>query len=182
MKHMFVLLVALGFITLIYPASASAQKGLELTINGSLAVPTGDLADAAEMGFGGGVTVAKSMNSMLSLRGSVAYHTFGTKDIDLGGFGTVEGPQYAFIPVLVGAEYAFGASDMKPYAVGNIGYYLGAGDVEDNNLGFAIGAGFQMPMGGNNIKIETLYHYITSDGDAVTYLGVDIGYGFSLGM
>lgn len=183
----FVLLLAVVFM---FAGLSLAQSKMGLSVQGSLAFPTGDFGDAAGTGFGGVGTFMYEVSPMLAITGSVGYLTWGPKE-DLG-----EGFDYSLstIPVLVGVRYSFGKGNFLPYVLAEVGMHFLSSEVtltifdepftfseSESKFGFAPGAGFYYYFNPKTaLDVNVKYNSISTEGSTTSYLGVNAGVAFAL--
>ncbi|MCC7431235.1 outer membrane beta-barrel protein [bacterium] len=177
MKNLLKIASILPFVGILATTNVNAA-GLDIGVNGNLAMPTGDFADAAGFGFGAGVSVGKSISSKLSAKLGASYLMFGEKN----------NTTFSIIPILGTVNYYFGGSEkFMPYGSFSLGMYMNSAEFEigtvkvstdETKFGFAPGAGFLMPMGSNKLDVSVNYNF--ADGSDLTYLGINVGYVFGL--
>ncbi len=133
------------------------------------------------MGFGGGAKFEYALQSNLHLTGSAQYLMFAAKD-------DIVGVERSIIPVIAGAKYYFGNSF---YAMGEVGMnfwntkatitlpFFGKTTVEasGSDFGFAVGAGYELPMGKNSLDLSVKFQSYASETTAIN-LGVAYKFGF----
>ncbi|MFC1555757.1 outer membrane beta-barrel protein [candidate division KSB1 bacterium] len=153
----------------------AANAQFSVSPHAGLAMPFSDLGDAAEFGFGGGITAIYDINEDFSGIASFDYHKFGEKDLGLGI--KISG---AYMPVLAGVMYKIGDAEMTPYVTAQAGMYLAGGDFADNEFGFAPGFGILKPVGELTLNVNAKYNFVMSDPSG-QYLSVNFGLLFPLG-
>jgi len=166
MKRISIIMVVLAL-----SGSVLFAGGLSYGINGELAMPMGDFADAAKMGFGGTANVEYGMTDKITITGSGGYLMFGEE---------IEGWKYTCIPIKAGAKYALGPI----YGIFELGMYMFSWDWEfmgfsyddsSSEFGFAPGIGYEMKLG-EKMKLDLSVQYeVAGDFDL---LGIDIGIRF----
>ncbi len=183
MKRIIVVLFSVFF----FSSLIIAQGKMGLSVQGGIAIPTGDFGDAAGMGFGGSTTFMYEVSPMLHITGSIGYSTWGPKEDLPAGF------DYSFssIPVLVGARYVLGKGNFLPYISAELGmHFLSStvkspffGDQSDSEakFGFAPGAGFFFAFNPKTmLDVSLKYNIITTEGSSTSYLGINAGVAFAL--
>lgn len=186
MKKMFLVLIAF----LCLSGIIVAQGKMALSVQGGIAIPTGDFGDAAGMGFGGSTTFMYEVSPMLHITGSIGYTTWGPKE-DLP-----EGFDYSFssIPVLVGAKYVLGKGNFLPYVSAELGMHFLSSTVKSSffgqtfeqsdseaKFGFAPGAGFFFAFNPKTmLDVNLKYNIISTEGSSTSYLGINAGVAFAL--
>lgn len=182
---------ALG-IMLLLTATAGAQgltKGqTELALGVGVSVPLGSFSDASTTGFAFDLRGGYYLNPQVAL----------TADIDFNHFGIPDAQKISGVDVnwqitrgVVGVKYLFKPQNTSPYIKGGLGSYnyalkttIGSytATASQSDLGLAMGGGIQMkgqgPVGG---FVELLYHSIFTEGDALTFFGLQGGVTFFLG-
>jgi len=177
MKKLFALL----FVALFAFSFANAQSKMSVGVGGNLALPMGSFGDAANMGFGGGAKFEYALQSNLHLTVSAQYLMFGAKD-------DIVGVEWSIIPILAGAKYYFGQNF---YSMAEVGMnfwnskatitlpFFGKTTVETSgsDFGFAVGAGYELPMGKNALDLSVKYQSYASSTTAINF-GVAYKFGF----
>ncbi len=140
-------------------------------VHGSFALPMGDFADFAGLGFGGGVQYEKSLNENMNYGIDASYLMFGEES----------GVTFSVIPILAKAKYFFGGNEnMNFYGSLGTGYYLFLSsfdsdlidDETEGKFGFVPGIGMTM----NQFDFSAQYHF--ADGSKGNFLGINVGYNF----
>ena len=85
------------------PAEASENKPISVNLGLTFASPMGDFADFASTGLGGDVTFEYPLSQSFIGMASLGYISFGSEDIDLGGFGKFE-YGYSAVPIYAGGK------------------------------------------------------------------------------
>jgi hypothetical protein len=143
-------------------------------INAGVALPMGDFGEFAGLGIHAGAHLGMGLgeSGMWGLRFNLDYGTYSGEDgADnsslLGGM--------ANIVMNVNTESAW-----KPYIFGGLGFYNwdAAGVVDDSDLAFNIGAGYNFMMGNSNLFTEIRYLSVQTEGDALNTLPIVIGLRF----
>lgn len=166
-------LVGLALISL--PFEARAQNPVQLGIAGGLSLPTSDLSDFTDLGFNGTVTVGMTPALIpLGIRIDGAINQFAIKD-DLGD-GNVR-----FLSVTGNLVYKIPGAMVSPYLIGGAGLYntkadLGIfGSESENNFGWNVGGGINMPLSGFSTFIEARYNQVQTDGEAAKFIPITFG-------
>ncbi|MCC6384745.1 MAG: outer membrane beta-barrel protein [Bacteroidia bacterium] len=177
--------LAFGMVSGAFAQSGRFSAGLEL------ALPMGDFADAAGMGFGATLRYEYPLSDNLALTGDAGYLMFGKKSYSIG-FGDVESKS-SMIPVQVGAKYYFGEVQNGFYA----GLLLGIHSISSKvttpeytfmnvtipststsesttKLSYAPQVGYHLA----NIDIGARYQMIATEGSTSSYLGIRLAYVF----
>lgn len=173
MKKILILVISVFFVS-------TAVQAVTFGANLELAMPMGDFADWANMGFGGTVQAEYEVNEMIIATGSVGYLMWSGKD-------AWEDMDYKWscIPIKAGGKYLIGDSGL--YGIFELGMYMftikadydspwGSFKIDESEseFGFAPGIGYQMPLGNNKLDISLQYE-IAGDFD---FLGIDVGIRF----
>jgi opacity protein-like surface antigen len=183
MKKFAYIFVAIALLSLAGGCAAYAQQ-MSLGINGEVALPMGTFGDVSGVGFGGTALFGYQIDPNITLTGRVGYLSFSEKE---DGF-----PTYSVMPILVGGRYYFmpEGEDMRMYGAAELGLYNVAWkwsfmgmDFDDSEMkfGFAPAVGAQFKVGDNmNLDAHLNYSYISTEGDAINWLGIGIGLEFGL--
>jgi len=175
-----VYLVILG--TVLISAASFAQKGNnQASVALDVALPVGDLADASSIGIGGTLKGLYGVGTAGQITLTTGYTTFSAKKEIKDALGASKVSQ-GVIPILVGYRHHFNGFFAEP----QVGYGIytskvkgGIFDSKDSGGAFtwAIGGGYVF-----NQKIEAGIRYQsgTKDGESSGFVGVRIGYNFSL--
>ncbi len=195
-KVIFVLVVALSVTT------ASAQ--IKLGANASLQVPTGNLGNMVDMGFGGGISGEYLVTPNIGVGLNIGYYALGEKDN--------MGMKCDFIPAALNAKYYFiPEGSIKVYAGLDLGLYtlktkmngndLGLGDFDDilgdffdnidinipasnstkSNFGLAPVVGLQFGLTEKlALDVNAKYNFIFTEGDATDIIGFNVGLVYTL--
>jgi len=174
----FVVIILLSFAM----SSTFGQGKNYIGIGANLALPMGTFGDAAGMGFGGSASFEMEFTPNITGIASAGYLKFGGKDF---GFFSYD---YDAIPIMAGIKYYFTPANPF-YAIGQIGFqifnanasYTGpfGFDVSGSSteFAFAIGAGYEVPVGTNGAIDLTGTFNIVSD---LNYIGIRAAYRFGL--
>jgi opacity protein-like surface antigen len=140
-----------------------------------VSVPTGDLGDAAGAGFHlQGTSSYRRAGWPVALRGELAYHRFGEKDVAVPGGNPNQTIDYSSnssaIAGIVDVTYAFVTRNrMKPYVLAGPGFYSTRAEItqagtsetsSDTKLGLNLGGGMNFSMGGRMAYVEARYHKV----------------------
>ena len=177
-------LLALPFIAVgLIGQSANAQtpNPVLMSISAGGAMPTGDLSDAANMGF----TIAGSaefspISIPFALRIDLGYTKFGEKTVSFSEGGTPFEVSSDFSNFAGTFNAVFGGrspAQVRPYGIAGVGFYntkvdvslTGGGDsfsADDTEGSFGIngGAGLRFRMGTMSTFVEGRYHYVLKGG------------------
>jgi opacity protein-like surface antigen len=164
-----------GAVTLTAAAStAGAQfssNPFQIGASAGVAIPTGDLGDAANLGYN--VTLAvgyKPMLTPIGVRVEAAYNEFGAED----GFEKLNVP--AFTGNLV---YALPGVSFSPYIIGGAGLYtpnIALDGGRENKFGFNVGGGIKLPLSSSfETFVEARYHKVSVDNGNFSFVPVTFG-------
>lgn len=165
---------------LVFAAStAQAQAAAEsrFGVKAGIALPMGDFADAAGLGFHVGGHVGIPLKNALSLRIDADYGRYSGED-DLGI------DNASLLGGVVNLVYKIETqSELKPYILGGLGFYNwkfegGGVTVDDSDLAFNVGVGYDFKMGGKSLFTELRFLSVQTDGDALNTLPIVIGLRF----
>ena len=174
--------VSIAAVSLIAPAVTGAQapaSPVTVALMGGAAMPMGDLADGAKMGFtlGGGVEFGPS-TLPFGLRAELAYTRLGEEsqsftDPDLGTFSAAVRVSNLNVNLNAVLAPTVPAAQIRPYAIAGVGFYNSTYDVEfsgggtsfegsDDKSSFGLngGAGVRFQFVGFSSFIEARYHHV----------------------
>ena len=167
------LLLAAGLV--IAPTVAMAQNPFHFNIAAGAAIPTGDLGDAANVGYNFTVGIgARPALSPLGFRVEGKYNNFGAKNCDACDNLTLKGIDanvlYDFMPVTKTVGVSF-------YGIGGLGAFKASvSDVNsDTKLGWNIGAGLRIPLTGFSGYVEARFHQVQGNGGNVNWIPLTFG-------
>lgn len=170
-------------------AQAQAVKPFTFGVSAGAAIPMGDMADAANTGFGvTGMAEFRAPSLPFTLRGELGYDRFGMKGLpsDVSG-------HHSILGATVNAVAPFAQSpSLKPYVIGGLGVYnvkstasSGGVDISASKTapGLNGGLGFDFHIAGMPTFAEARYQYIMSKDDNTgfvnaTQIPVTIGFRF----
>lgn len=166
---------AIAATALLVAVSTTAEAQGKFGARAGIALPTGDFGDGFDMGFGIGGNFYQAINDKLTLRVDLDWSTFGASDVDadLTQLGlTVNG----MIPFNTG-------TGLMPYGLVGVGFYqqkitFGGSSVDESDLAWNIGAGFNFKMSNANLFAEVVYRSIMTEGEATNSLPVRVGIRF----
>lgn len=178
--------IALFAVAAFFAVSASAQ--IKVNVGGGLALPMGDFGDGFKMGYGVNVGGKYMLNEKMAVGASLGYFMFTPKD-------EVEGidVKFSMMPIVGNFTYYFGTEGFKPYAGADLGFYMWKFkqegefmgipfDVEDNgsDIGFAPIVGFEYGFSDKlALDVNAKYNYVMTEGEASTYVGINVGVSYS---
>lgn len=174
--------VSIAAVSLIAPVVSGAQtpaSPVTVALMGGAAMPMGDLADGAKIGFtvGGGVEFGPS-TLPFGLRAELAYTRFGEEsqsftDPDLGTFAAKVRVSNLNVNLNAVLAPSVPAAQIRPYAIAGVGFYNStfdvefnfdgtSGDVSDDKGSFGLngGAGVRFQFVGFSSFIEARYHHV----------------------
>jgi len=157
-------------------AEAQMSSSPRFGIKAGVAMPLGDFGDVAGLGIHAGAHVGMPLGTgNWGLRFDADYGRYAGEGIidnvsQLGGV--------ANVILNVQTESAW-----KPYLLAGLGYYntkveAGGGSVDDSNMAFNVGAGYNFTMGSSNLFTELRFLSIQTDGDALNAFPIVIGLRF----
>jgi opacity protein-like surface antigen len=173
-------------------AKSRARGSLPITwsLGAGLSMPTGDLGDAAGMGFHlQGTSSYRRAGWPVALRGELAYHRFGEKDFSAPGGNPNQTIDFtgksSSIAGIVDVTYAFVTRNrMKPYVLGGPGFYNTRAELtrtggtsettSDTKVGFNLGGGINFAMGRRLAYLEARYHHV----DQAAWIPISFGVRF----
>jgi hypothetical protein len=179
------LVVALFSSLTLAPSNTNAQE-IEYRASAELALPMGDLGDAAGTGFGVTASGEKKLDDKMTVTATVGYIMFGGEEV-----GPIEFSVSA-IPIQAGLKYFFmpKSGDMRFYGMGEAGFHyvmasaegeinLGFGntqsfDESDSEIEFSLApsVGFEMPLSDLTLDVAARYQFVSGD---ASYFGIRAG-------
>jgi hypothetical protein len=161
--------VVLLFAVVIAAVSLQAQdkKNLTLGVGVTVALPMGDLADGAGVGFGPKVQAEYMFTENVSGLASVGYNFFTEKD----------GVTFSTLPVQVGGRYHFTGGFFAGVELGYMNLhskFTGGGSNSGGGFAFNPHVGYDLPK----IQLALGYQSATDDGFTASYLGLSGIYKF----
>ena len=174
------ILLAVTIALLTIPVYLSAQ-GMGLTLLGSFNIPTGDLSDGAQMGFGGAAEVIFKASPYFGIGGIVGYQYFFDKDQGtVYGYSASSG--YADFPIKIHAMFFLPAQPpLSPYIMGGLGLHnqtfratVGGVSASDNETDFGVYFGGGLGIGKVDLRF-TFDQIFWNDGSG-NYLSIMVGY------
>lgn len=173
-------------IAALFSTAAIAQEN-RFSIGAELALPMGDFADVAGIGFGGSLRYEMPLGENLGVMATAGYLTFGKEEIF--GFSY----QYSMIPIQLGLKYYFMDAQDGFYGALQTGVHLfstkfetpemdffgiiipaSSETVSSTEFGVAPGIGYHL----ENIDIGLRYQLLFTEEVSTSYLGVRIAYVF----
>lgn len=170
--------------------NSNAQNG-RFSVGAELAMPMGDFADAAGMGFGASLRYEYPISDNLGLTGNAGYLMFGKKTFS-NGFVEVESKS-SMIPVQLGAKYYFSEAQDGFYAGLQLGIHSFKSEVtipsytlfgvtipgstssaSESKLSYAPEIGYHLA----NLDLGARYQMVATEGSTTSYLGIRIAYVF----
>lgn len=201
-KRFLTVALACACITLAAASGVGAQTFLEETtwsVDGGLSLPTGDAADAANLGFCLGFNGFYQYNEYLHFGMRLAYNRWGAdeEEWESAGFAADIDGHWSSIEIVPQVRYMIKPDEMRPmnfFGQAGIGIYRIASDVEisyksgpitsitaeedEFELGLCLGGGITMERGNYKYEIRPMYHIAFTEGDAFTYFVVTGGVAF----
>ncbi len=143
-----------------FTATALHAQKPSLNISAGASMPTGDFADAAEMGYNAAIGIGfKPPLAPLGLRVEGMFNSFGSKavsDESLRVMGLSGNATYSLVP--------------QVYLIGGVGMYnskaSGTGSEASNDFGFNVGAGVNIPLTGFGTYVEARLHRVSGENDS----------------
>ncbi len=187
MKKLLTVLV----VTIFAAGFGFAQPKNHIGIGLNLSLPMGTFGDNAGIGIGG--TVSYEMGFTPNITGivSAGYIKYGGKDITTPYYTLSYG--YSDIPIMVGAKYYFTPKNPL-YAIAQIGFqifnanatssstvpgysYTFSASGSSTEFAFAVGAGYEIPIGPKNaIDVTGTFNLISN----LNYIGARVAYRFGM--
>jgi opacity protein-like surface antigen len=164
-------------------ATASAQDFNPFEIGGAagVAIPTGDLGDATDLGYNATFFVGYNPRFLpMGLRFEAAYNEFGF-DEDFGVDGNVNIPTFT-----ANAIFKLPTGGFTPYLIGGAGLYRVGGELfgqtadAENRFGWNVGGGISMPLSGFKVFVEARFNQaLEKDGNpSLNFIPIVFGASF----
>lgn len=152
-------------------AAPALQAQASFGIAAGATLPMGDAADAYKMGYHATLSLGiKPPLAPLGLRAEGMYNSLDVDgaDASLRLMGLTLNGTWTLIPTA--------------YLIGGVGMYnskISESSVDaENDFGFNIGAGINIPLTGFGTYIEARYHHIPVDGGSMQFLPISVGIRF----
>jgi hypothetical protein len=155
-----------------------AQKGTnQIGVGADLGVPIGDFGDGYKTGFGGYAKGLFGIGEAGQITVTTGYSSFKAK----GSTDDMKATA-GIIPILAGYRHNFSGF----YAEPQVGYSIIRSKVKSDGISFsasdgafawAIGFGYVV----SDIDFGARYQSATKDGSSISFVGIHVGYNFSLG-
>ncbi len=173
MKKTIILSVALLFACF----SAFAQKGNnQVGVGLDLGLPMGDFGDGSKMGIGGTVKGMYGIGTAGQLELTLGYISFGMKESSSSASAST-----SVIPIFAGYRHHFNGLYVEPQL--GISMIKSKVDVMGQSMssstsafGWALGVGYLF----NEFDISARYQSASKDGSSMGFIGLRLGYNFSL--
>ncbi len=177
--------ILFAVVALLATNTIEAKDNMRIGGDVGIAIPTGDMGDAANMGFGLNGSFHYYIQPNLILGGTIGYYTFGGKEMEYFGE-TFNGPDYNIIPIMGLINYKFGNTGMIPFIGAELGFVNFGVSMEsesDSEMYFGINI-----LGGIEQKINdklswratAKYNVIMTDGSNATFLSISGGLYFKI--
>ena len=162
--------------------NSQAQINVGATVGAQL--PMGNFGDAYNTGFGFNLSGKYMLNDNMAVGLNLGYNAFGSE---------IEGFKSSMMPITALFEYQFGDGPFKPYVGADLGLYIFGYKIEmtimgqtikesgsDMYFGFAPVAGVLYGLSDNlSLNGNLKYNFVMSEGDASTFLGINVGVVYS---
>ena len=156
--------LVLGLSTLLAVPAAAQIPVLDIRLGAQAALPTGDLADAYDTGFGAYARLGAPIGPV-KLMGSLTWTRLRGKNVTLPIIGTVGIPDQDVVSVQVGPHFSAALLD-----IGVEGAYFS----EFDKFGFAP----NVSLGLMSMELTASYNIVFSDPSKATWLSVGAGFRF----
>ena len=189
MKYAVIVAIA-AFVAAFTPTASQAQV-FGASVGG--AVPTGDIGDILDPGFGIGGFVGTWVGGSFLIKGDISYHAFSSKTFEFtsGGQDFEVEAEGGVVPIR-GGFYKYWGESRRFYTGTSLGAYIPTGDLEAVDTKFGLGPriGYLFPAGGGAIDLILEYHTVFIgdenplteedrvffDDDKISYLFIGLGY------
>ena len=158
-------------VALFFTTSANAQSQ-KLGIGLTAGIPTNDAYN-----FVGGVDLRYQfdVDKQLSIPVTAGYTRMFAKDYTVGNI-TVDGTDFGYIPVKVGAKYFFNESGAGVYGLAELGAGFGTDKGSGTSFVYSPAIGYAWSSG---LDLAAKYEGYSNNG-SVGFAGIRLAYGFSL--
>ena len=176
MRTVSVLMLA-GLLLLLPAGQSKAEGNMRIGVAADVLIPMGDYADIVSTGFGGTAWLEYQTSPEFSVLGLIGYYSWGGKDIDLGGFGSVSGPSVNGFSIRVGGRYyLMPAGGTRVYGQGELGLLFASTD-----FAFAPVIGVTLPLSPDiDLDLSGRYDVVATTGTSLTSIGFRAGVSFGL--
>lgn len=154
--------------------SAQSPKPVTLGLAAGAAIPVGDIADFANTGYNGTVSLGlSSLGTPLGIRFEGMYNKLlGRNDVG-------NQPDLRILGGTANLVYGLPGVGIRPYLIGGAGYYSVKPDLpnfeSENKLGLNGGIGAMFPLSGFNTFIEARLHHVFTDVSSTQFVPVTFG-------
>jgi opacity protein-like surface antigen len=174
MRRIWIALAATAVILIGAQLSAQSPKPVSLGLAGGAAIPVGDIADFANTGYNGTVSLGlSSLGTPLGIRFEGMYNKLLGRD-DVGNE-----PDLRILGGTANLVYGLPGVGIRPYLIGGAGYYSVKPDLSnfesENKLGLNGGIGAMFPLSGFNTFIEARLHHVFTDVSSTQFVPVTFG-------
>jgi opacity protein-like surface antigen len=169
----------LGFSNVNAQTKDVAMTGSKLGIGAEFAFPTGNTSDRYDLAYGGSLQFQTPIANKLNFIATAGYLNFTGKDIASDGNVTLKRPDYAAIPLKVGARY-FLAENF--YAGGELGAAIGTKSGSETSFIYTPHIGVEFPVADKS-TIDLSARYEAWSGKTVApsrFVGLRLAYNFGL--
>jgi opacity protein-like surface antigen len=170
MKRSMMTVAALAVTFVASTAQAQVAKPISFGVSAGAAIPTGDMGDGLNTGFGIAGTADMKTHLPVNFRGELSFNRFGAKDMPSG----VDGHARIFAGIVNAVLSIPTSGGVQPYVIGGPGVYSlkttvsdGTVDISSSKtaMGLNGGAGLNFHIGTFSTFAEARYHYIFSKDD-----------------
>ncbi|MCC7001399.1 MAG: outer membrane beta-barrel protein [Gemmatimonadaceae bacterium] len=159
-------------------ADAQMEKPSRFGVSGGVSLPMGDFGDIAGLGFHIGGHFQAPINDKLHFRANLDLGRYGGDD-DFGVDNVMIMGAVANLVLPINTQSA-----LKPYVFGGLGFYnweiegTGGGSLDDSDLAFNFGAGYDFKWGGKSMFTEVRFLSLLTEDDATNMIPITIGIRF----
>jgi len=159
-------------VALFFTTNVNAQSTQRLGIGLNAGIPTSDYYN-----FVGGVDLRYQfdVDKQLSIPVTAGYTHMFAKDITVGNT-TIDGADYGYIPVKVGAKYFFNDSGSGIYGLAELGAGFGTKSGSGTSFVYSPAIGYSWS---NGLDLGVKYEGLSNNG-STGWFGLRLAYGFSL--
>lgn len=175
MKRSMMTVAALAVTFVASTAQAQVAKPISFGVSAGAAIPTGDMGDGLNTGFGIAGIADMKTHLPVNFRGELSFNRFGAKDMPSG----VDGHARIFAGIVNAVLSIPTSGGVQPYVIGGPGVYSlkttvsdGTVDVSSSKtaMGLNGGMGLNFHVGTFSTFAEARYHYIFSKDDNKGYV------------
>lgn len=159
------IIFSLAIMAFAYGATAQDTK---FSIAANLGIPT---EKGYKMGYGADVQLDYGLSEIVAITGSIGYLNYHWKMEGLEG--SSESGNNGFVPILAGAKFGFGESNLYGHA--QLGYSVSTAKGGGGAFAYAPSIGYQLS---ENLDASVKYLAFSKDKHTTGYVGLRLAYNF----